>query len=166
MTHKQALAALAILALAGTLGGCARDDAGENAVQEAPAESEATAEMPAMPRSASPGDARLFFVTPNDGDTVTNPVTVEFGLEGMEVAKAGTDKPHSGHHHLIIDAELPDLGMPIPATDNYIHFGDGSTSTEITLEPGRHTLRLLLGDHMHIPHQPPVYSEEITITVE
>jgi hypothetical protein len=163
MTHKQALA---FMAAALMLSGCGRDDGGESAVGEAPAKPEASTETAAMPRSPAPENARLFFITPNDGDTVGNPITVEFGLEGMEVAKAGTDKPHSGHHHLIIDADLPDLGMPIPASDNYIHFGDGSTSTEITLEPGQHTLRLLLGDHMHVPHDPPVYSEEITITVE
>lgn len=163
MTYKQALA---FLTIASMLAGCGRDDGGESAVRETPAKREAGAETTAMPRSPSADNARLFFVTPNDGDTVSNPITVEFGLEGMEVAKAGTDKPHSGHHHLIIDADLPELGMPIPASENYIHFGDGSTSTEITLEPGRHTLRLLLGDHMHIPHDPPVYSEEITITVE
>ena len=85
----------------------------------------------------------------------------------MSVVTAGTDQMHSGHHHLIIDAELPEnLGMPIPADENYIHFGDASTSTEVTLEPGRHTLQLLLGDHLHIPHDPPVTSDVITITVE
>ena len=72
----------------------------------------------------------------------------------------------TGHHHLIIDADLPDLGMPIPANDSYIHFGDGSTATEITLEPGQHTLQMLLGDHLHVPHDPPIVSEPITITVE
>lgn len=163
MTHKQALAVLALTSL---LGACGRDDAGDKPVDDAPAEPQSTTETTAMPRSTAPGNARLFFVTPNDGDTVENPVTIEFGLEGMDVARAGTDKPNSGHHHLIVDADLPDLDMPIPATDNYIHFGDGSKSTEITLEPGRHTLRLLLGDHLHIPHKPPVYSDEITITVE
>ncbi len=163
MKHKQALAFLVAAAM---LAGCGRDDGGDERGNTAPAEPREAAETTAMPRSPASENARLFFVTPSDGDTVTNPVRVEFGLEGMTVAKAGTDKPHSGHHHLIVDADLPDLNMPIPATDNYIHFGDGSTSTEITLEPGRHTLRLLLGDHMHIPHQPPVYSEQITITVE
>ena len=82
------------------------------------------------------------------------------------MAKAGDDVPHSGHHHLIVDAGLPNLGMPIPASDNYIHFGDGSTSTELTLAPGEHTLQLLLGDHLHIPHDPPLSSARITITVK
>ena len=84
----------------------------------------------------------------------------------MSVVTAGDATPQSGHHHLLVDADLPNLSLPIPATDNYIHFGDGSTSTEISLEPGTHTLRLLLGDHLHIPHDPPVVSDPITINVE
>ena len=158
------LAALILLAAA-----CGRE-ATEPATVEEPASAEAAspaAEPAALPRSASPEGARVFFITPADGDTVSNPVKIEFGIEGMSVVTAGTDEMHSGHHHLIIDAELPEnLGMPIPADENYIHFGDASTSTEVTLEPGRHTLQLLLGDHLHIPHDPPVTSDVITITVE
>jgi hypothetical protein len=151
--------------------GCGQDatnqPSGPEPGAEQPAARQAEAPAPAaMPRTASPAGARLFFITPADGDTVSNPVQIEFGIEGMSVVKAGDATPHSGHHHLIIDADLPDLGMPIPADDNYIHFGDGSTSTEITLEPGRHTLRLLLGDHHHIPHDPPIVSEPITVIVE
>ena len=108
----------------------------------------------------------LFFISPADGETVANPIKVEFGIEGMDVAKAGDNQPNSGHHHLLIDTGLPDLGVPIPADGRHIHFGDGSTSTEITLPPGQHTLCMLLGDHLHIPHDPPVVSESITITVE
>ena len=119
-----------------------------------------------MPRSPSPEGASVFFITPADGDTVSNPIRIEFGISGMTVARAGDAQPHSGHHHLIIDAGLPDLGAPIPANDNYVHFGDASTSTEITLDPGEHTLRLLLGDHLHMPHDPPVTSDPITVTVE
>lgn len=120
----------------------------------------------ALPRTASPDGARLFFITPADGDTVSNPVTITFGLEGMDVVPAGENAANSGHHHLLIDAELPDMGLPIPASDNYVHFGDASTSTERTLEPGTHRLQLLLGDHIHIPHDPPVMSDVITVTVE
>jgi len=97
---------------------------------------------------------------------VTNPVSIEFGIEGMSVVTAGVNDTHSGHHHLLVDTGSPDLGLPIPADANHIHFGDASTSTELTLEPGQHTLRLLLGDHLHIPHDPPVFSDTITITVE
>ncbi|MEJ2127366.1 MAG: DUF4399 domain-containing protein [Woeseiaceae bacterium] len=153
------------------LSACGKQEAEPSAVAEpeaAPAvEAAADTSPPAtLPRTKSPEGARLFFITPADGDTVSNPVVVEFGLEGMDVVAAGVNEAHSGHHHLIVDAELPDLGLPIPANENYIHFGDASTSTELTLEPGEHTLRLLLGDHLHIPHDPPVISETITITVE
>ena len=119
----------------------------------------------ALPRSPSPDGARVFFITPADGDTVTSPVSIQFGIEGMSVAPAGDATKHSGHHHLIVNADLPASDMPIPASDNYIHFGDGSTSTSLELPLGEHTLQLLLGDHLHIPHDPPVSSEVITITV-
>jgi hypothetical protein len=150
---------------------CGQRDAEPVAAEEPadamPAEGSAPAEQPALPRSPAPEGARVFFITPADGDTVSNPVKIEFGIEGMSVVAAGVSEAHSGHHHLIIDADLPEnLGMPIPADENYIHFGDASTSTEVTLEPGQHTLRLLLGDHLHIPHDPPVTSDVITITVE
>ena len=158
------LAAIALLVAA-----CGQKEAEPVAVEE-PAAAETTAPEPApvtLPRSDSAAGARAFFITPADGETVSSPVKIEFGIEGMSVVAAGVDEMHSGHHHLIINADLPaDLGMPIPANDNYIHFGDGSTSTEVTLEPGQHTLQLLLGDHLHIPHDPPVTSEKITITVE
>ena len=127
----------------------------------------AAAEQPAaLLRTASPDGATVFFITPADGDSVPNPITVEFGLEGMSVIAAGIDQAQSGHHHLLIDADLPDLGLPVPADSRHIHFGDASTSTQLTLAPGEHTLRLLLGDYLHIPHDPPVISDVITITVE
>ena len=119
-----------------------------------------------LQRTPSPAGARVFFVTPADGDEVSNPVRIEFGIEGMDVARAGNDQPDSGHHHLLIDAGLPALNLPIPADANYVHFGDGSTSTEITLSSGRHTLQMLLGDYRHVPHEPPVTSNIITINVE
>ncbi len=128
--------------------------------------SEAAAEPAAMPRTASADGARVFFIMPADGTSVTNPIKVEFGIAGMDVVKAGDDQPNSGHHHLLIDTGLPDLGSPIPADEHHVHFGDGSTMTEITLPPGEHTLQMLLGDHLHIPHTPPLVSEPITITVE
>ncbi len=119
-----------------------------------------------MARMASPDGAAVFFITPADGSIVANPVVIEFGISGMAVVKAGEQQQDSGHHHLIIDAGLPNLGAPIPADDHYVHFGDASTSTELTLEPGEHTLQLLLGDHLHVPHEPAVTSDTITITVE
>ncbi len=143
---------------------CSPETTEQGGATATPQAEEATAPAPA--RTVSPEGARVFFITPTDGDTVSNPIRIEFGLAGMEVAKAGEDRPDSGHHHLLVDTELPDLGAAIPADANHIHFGDGSTSTEITLEPGRHTLCLLLGDHLHVPHDPPIVSEPITITVE
>ena len=94
------------------------------------------------------------------------PVTVMFGLKGMGVAPAGIEKAKTGHHHLIIDAGLPELDAPIPADENYRHFGGGQTETTVELSPGPHTLQLLLGDQNHIPHNPPVVSEKINITVK
>lgn len=131
-----------------------------------PATATESAAPAALPRTASPEGASVFFITPADGDTVSSPVSIEFGTEGMAVVAAGVNEPASGHHHLLVDTGLPDLGLPIPADANHIHFGDGSTSTEIDLEPGEHTLQLLLGDHLHIPHDPPLASARITITVQ
>ncbi|NJO22863.1 MAG: DUF4399 domain-containing protein [Sphingomonadales bacterium] len=114
----------------------------------------------------SPEGARAYIIAPADGDVVTSPVTVVFGLSGMGVAPAGMERIDTGHHHLLIDAELPFMDEPIPASDNYLHFGGGQTETRIELAPGEHRLQLLLGDLNHIPHNPPVMSEAITITVE
>ena len=157
---------LPILAFALAISACGDRPAEEDSA-EAPVES--TADTPAaaaLPRTASIEGARVFFISPADGDIVTSPVKVEFGIEGMTVVPAGDDTPHSGHHHLLIDTGLPEMGLPIPADANHVHFGDGSTKTEIELEPGQHTLQMLLGDHLHIPHDPPLVSEQITISVE
>ena len=110
--------------------------------------------------------AEAYIVSPKHGATVSSPVTVLFGLEGFGVAPAGTEHKQTGHHHLLIDAPLPDLSKPIPANDNFRHYGGGQTQATIELSPGTHTLQLLLGDHTHIPHNPAVFSEMITITVE
>jgi len=133
---------------------------------ESAAASEAAPEPATTPRTASAAGASVFFITPADGATVTNPVKIEFGARGMAVVKAGDEQPESGHHHLLIDTGLPDLDSPIPADEHHMHFGDGSTSTEITLSPGQHTLQLLFGDYQHIPHNPALCSDVITITVE
>ena len=114
----------------------------------------------------SPAGAELYFVTPRDGETVESPVRVIFGLRGMGVAPAGAENPNTGHHHLIINAPLPKLDEPIPADDNHRHFGGGQTEVDVELAPGQHTLQLILGDWSHIPHDPPVTSEQITITVK
>ena len=113
-----------------------------------------------------PSAARAYIVAPTDGATVSSPLTVVFGLSDYGVAPAGIARDNTGHHHLIIDAPLPDLSKPIPADEHYRHFGGGQTEVEIELTPGRHTLQLLLGDHTHVPHSPPIMSERITVNVE
>jgi hypothetical protein len=146
---------IAVLALAfGALAG---------AQTPAPA---AAASTTALPRTASPAGAKVYIVSPKDGATIKGPVTVVFGLSGMGVAPAGVPMENTGHHHLLIDADLPkDLGMPLPATDNIKHFGKGQTETALDLKPGKHTLQLVLGDQLHIPFNPVVASQKITITV-
>ncbi len=119
-----------------------------------------------LPRSPAPKDVELYFISPKDGETVTGPVTVRFGLRGMGIAPAGVAMENTGHHHLLIDAAPPALNMPVPADANHVHFGKGQTEAQVTLAPGKHALQLLLADHLHIPHDPPVLSKRITVTVK
>lgn len=126
----------------------------------------ASAPALAQDRTMAPKGAAAYIVAPADGAMVASPVTVVFGLKGMGVAPAGVEKANTGHHHLIVDAALPPLDEPIPADEHYRHFGGGQTETTVELAPGTHTLRILLGDHNHIPHEPPVTSAQITITVK
>ena len=115
----------------------------------------------------SPPGAYLYIGWPNDGEVVgRKPFRVWFGLRNMGVAPAGVDKPNTGHHHLLIDVDgLPPLDEPIPSDKNHLHFGIGQTETMLELPPGRHTLQLIMGDQGHVPHNPPVVSKKITITV-
>lgn len=117
-------------------------------------------------RTPSPKGAEVYIIAPKDGETVTSPVTVKFGLKGMGIAPAGIAFEGAGHHHLIIDAELPPADMPIPADATHVHFGKGQTEASVELKPGKHTLQLLLGDQLHVPHDPVVASKKITITVK
>lgn len=122
---------------------------------------------------SAPG-AEVYFVNLKDGDTVESPVTVVFGLSGMGVAPAGTEKENTGHHHLFInrpplgegDDGADELEANIPADENHVHFGGGQTEATLDLPPGRHSLQLVLADKDHIPHDPPIVSEVITITVD
>lgn len=115
----------------------------------------------------APENAAVYFISPTQGQTVSSPVSVKFGLSAMGVAPAGVAKVNTGHHHLLIDLdELPDLSLPLPATEHIKHFGGGQTETSIELSPGEHTLQLLLGNHLHVPHEQPVISDKITITVK
>lgn len=119
----------------------------------------------AAERTPAPEGASLYFVTPNHGEAVTSPVTVRFGLSGMGVAPAGVIREDTGHHHLLINVDDIDVGQPIPADDRHVHFGGGQSEATVALPPGEHRLQLLLGDHAHIPHDPPVMSETITVRV-
>lgn len=114
----------------------------------------------------SPKGAKVFIIEPKSGAEVASPVTVKFGIEGMEVAPAGTDKPNTGHHHLIIDGKVDDMAAAIPADATHVHFGKGQTEATVELKPGKHTLQLVLGDKNHVPHVPPVSSEVVTVTVK
>ncbi|MBL1377028.1 DUF4399 domain-containing protein [Zobellella iuensis] len=114
----------------------------------------------------SPEGARVYFITPADGEVVSTEFTVRFGLQGMGVAPAGVELPNTGHHHLLINAEAEDLSQPLPASERVLHFGGGQTETRLSLPPGEYRLQLVLGDHLHIPHQPPLMSEPIKVTVE
>jgi len=121
----------------------------------------------APPKMPSADGAKVYFIAPQDGATVSSPVLVQFGLTGMGVAPAGVEWENTGHHHLIVDADLPNLDDYLPpADDTYRHFGGGQTEAPIELEPGQHTLQLLFADQDHLPHDPPLYSQKITITVE
>ena len=123
---------------------------------------------PAAAQTPSPAGAKVYIINLKDGDTVTSPFKVQFGLTGMGVAPAGVEKPNTGHHHLIIDTTLSadELKAPIGSDAKHVHFGAGQTETMVTLPPGKHTLQLVLGDWSHIPLVPPVMSEPITVEVK
>ncbi|GGC17306.1 rod shape-determining protein RodA [Marivita lacus] len=116
---------------------------------------------------------QLYVVNLQDGASVQSPVTIIFGLSGMGVAPAGVEKESTGHHHIYLnrpafgeaegDAEIAQNG--IPSDENHLHFGGGQTQTTLDLPPGDHTIQLVLGDQFHVPHNPPVVSDLITITV-
>jgi len=111
-------------------------------------------------------DASVFIISPENGAVVSSPVTVMFGLSGAGVAPAGVDKKNTGHHHLIINSATPDMKKAIAKDANHKHFGGGQTQATIDLKPGKHTLQLVLGDKGHVPHNPPVVSKTIEITVK
>jgi hypothetical protein len=136
------------------------------AVEQVPAQ----ASTPAQPggpskRHPSPKDAKVYFIEPTDGSYITQNPTIRFGLLGMGIAPAGFEKANTGHHHLLVDTELPPFDQPIPNDFNHLHFGAGQTEAKITLPLGPHKLRLLFADEAHVPHDPPVYSSEINVIV-
>ena len=119
-----------------------------------------------LDRTPSPEGARVYFIGIADGDVVASPVVIRFGLADMGVAPAGIEKEKTGHHHLLVDTELEVLDLPVPNDAQHRHFGGGQTEGSFELPAGQHTLQLLLADYRHVPHDPPVMSEKITITVE
>jgi Domain of unknown function (DUF4399) len=117
--------------------------------------------------SHAPLEAKAYIIEPQDGATVPQDFTVKFGLSGMGIAPAGIERDNTGHHHLLVDlAETPDLTTSLPANENIRHFGGGQTETQLTLPPGEHTLQLLLGNYVHIPHDKPVISPKIKVLVQ
>lgn len=143
---RQTLVTAAVMAVALTVSGAAGAE-----------------QTPANPK------AKVYFINLKDGDTVKSPFLVQFGLSGMGVAPAGVeDIKNTGHHHLIINEKIEgdELSQPIPADDKHKHFGGGQTEAMVELPAGTHILQLVLGDWSHIPHNPPIMSERITVTVE
>jgi hypothetical protein len=118
--------------------------------------------------ATAPAAPHAFFVNIKDGDTVTSPVKIKFGITGMEIAPAGTNKPGTGHFHLLIDTTLTDeqKKFAIPKDDQHLHFGKGQTEATVTLKPGKHTLQIVMGDGNHMLHNPPVMSDIITVTAK
>lgn len=112
--------------------------------------------------SANP---KVYFINLEDGDRLESPFLIQFGLSGMGIAPAGTDRSNTGHHHLLINVDDIDLSKPIPSSSNHIHFGGGQTESLIDLMPGDYSMQLVLGDMTHTPHNPPIISQRINITV-
>jgi hypothetical protein len=119
-------------------------------------------------QTKSPAGAEVYFITPKNGDTVAATFRVQMGLKGMGIAPAGIEKENTGHHHLIINTKLAPAALKesLPADAKHVHFGGGQTEATVTLPAGTHTLQLVLGDQNHIPHDPPVVSDVITVTVK
>ena len=119
----------------------------------------------AAERQPAPKDAYAYIGWPNDGEVVTQRFKVWLGLRNFGVAPSGVNRTNTGHHHLLIDSDLPPLNEPIPNDKKHIHLGAGQTETFVEVPPGRHTIQLLMGDADHVPHDPPVMSKKITVIV-
>ena len=118
-------------------------------------------------QTPAPPNAVVYFINLKNGDRVTSPFKIQFGLSGMGVAPAGVEKANTGHHHLLIDVkDLPAAGQPIPKDEQHVHFGGGQTEATVTLKPGTHTLQLELGDLNHIPFDPALVSKVVTVHVK
>ena len=156
MRHTIALAALSAASVAAAV----QASAAAGGAPDKPAAQPATTTAP------NPSAPQVYFIWPYDGSVISGgKFWVRMGLRNMGVAPKGTTVPNTGHHHLLIDTELPSMTEAIPSDRNHLHFGAGETEARIELPPGKHTLQLLLGDMNHVPHKPPVLSKQITITV-
>jgi Domain of unknown function (DUF4399) len=165
-TRSSLLTCLALL-----LAACAPPGSDtESSAVEPPAATPAPAAPPpaatGLTRKPAPAGARAYIISPENGARVASPVRVVFGLSGAGIAPAGIVKADTGHHHLLIDTPAPPLDLPIPADERHVHFGGGQTETTVMLTPGMHTLQILLGDELHVPHDPPLLSEVVTIEVQ
>ena len=123
------------------------------------------APMAGAQQHTMPENARVYILWPSDGQTVRGGFWVRMGLADAGIAPAGVEKANTGHHHLLVDVDLPPLDQEIPNDRNHLHFGLGQTEARLDLPPGKHTIQLLLGDENHVPHKPPLYSKRITVTV-
>lgn len=162
--NTAAISSSLLLASLLSLAACSKTT--ETAPAAAPPPAPVATTAPAAARTKAPEGAKVYFVGIKDGDTVTSPFKVGFGVDVLKVAPAGTPDAGVGHHHLIIDSELPPQDAPLPANDNVKHFGKGQTETELTLPAGTHTLQIEFADSSHVPFDPPVVSDKITITVK
>lgn len=157
---------ISVLALAGCGGHHRMMHSQAAATAELKANASAPTVLGSYNKVAAVSGTSLYFINLKNGDTVTSPVNVQFGLKGMGVAPAGVEKAATGHHHLLVDVAELDVNAGIPVSDQHRHFGLGQTEASIALKPGVHTLQLVLGDHNHIPHHPVVMSDRITVTVK
>lgn len=160
-----------LLAATVALAACSQKSADQSqpaAPAAAPAAAAPAAPPPAagLPRQKAPDGTTVSFVGIKDGDTVTSPFKVGFAVTGAKVAPAGTTDPGTGHFHLIIDSDLPPQDAPLPANEHVKHYGKGQLEDTLTLPPGSHTLQIEFADGLHLPFDPPVVSDKITVTVK
>ena len=112
-------------------------------------------------------DAKVYIVWPSDGAIIKGgKFWLRMGLKGMGIAPAGVIFPGTGHHHVIVDSDLPPMDGAVPNDTNHLHFGKGQTEAVITLSKGVHTLQLDFADKEHMQFDPPLLSRKITITVK
>lgn len=117
---------------------------------------------------SSQQDSRVFFIEPQDGENITSPFTVKMGSANLVIEPAREDDAYAighGHHHIVVDAELPNLELPIPKNSlKHLHFGKGQIETTLDLEPGERSLKLLFAKGDHVSWSP-AQTASINVTV-